>query len=147
MSETTFAVYDADRDAVILRAASGHQIDVLTRDDAFSLGRELLAAATRQDTGYSDFLAQENDGEHDDQPDVDPAPYGGYGSGDADYDEAAAQEAELAALREPQQRTYSVLARFLVRETSDVAASGQITTDLAAHPDLDEVWTETTLTD
>lgn len=150
MSDNTFAFYDADRDAVILRAESGHEIDVLTRDDAASLGRELLAAAMRQDTGYAEFLDQENgDAQHevDEHPDTDAAPYSRVGSGDEGYDEAAEQEAELAALREPQERTYAVLARFLVRAASEDDASGQVTNDLSVHPDVEEVWTETVFTD
>ena len=151
MSDNTFAYYDADRDAVIVRAESGHEIDVLTRDDAASLGRELLAAAMRQETGYAEFLAQENgeadDAEVDEHPDTDAVPYARVGSGEEGYDETAEQEAELAALSEPTERTYAVLARFLVRSTSENDASGQITTDLAVHPDVDEVWTETTYTD
>lgn len=148
MSDHTIAYYDTARDAVILRTESGSEIDVLNREFAFSLGREIMAAALRQDTGYTEFLAQEReDAPADDHPDTDPGPYPGWGSGDVEYDEAQAQEAELAALSEPQQRAYSVLARFIVRATSDTAASGQVATDLAAHPDVDEVWTETTFTD
>lgn len=59
MSDNPFAYYDDQRDAVILRLESGTEIAVMDPAEAESLGRELLAAADKRDTGYEEFLAQE----------------------------------------------------------------------------------------
>jgi hypothetical protein len=139
MSDNIFACYDAERDAVILRLESGGEVAVLSRDDAASLGREIAAASMRQSTGYEEYLAQEAGQDDENEPDTDALAYPGYASDDPRYDEAAQQEFERASA---QQFTYVVLTRFLVQASSEDEASGQITSDLSAHPDVDEVWVE-----
>jgi hypothetical protein len=141
VSDNLFAYYDADRDAVILRLESGSEVSVLDRDDAHGLAREIMAASLRQSTGYEEYLAQET-GDDTDEPDTDAVPYPGYASDDPRYDEAAQQEFEQAAATREPESTFVVLARFLVQASSETEASGQVTTDLSAHRDVDEVWVE-----
>lgn len=85
MTDFPFAYFDDTRQVVVLRTMNGTEIAELSATDAASLGRELAAAASGEDTGYEEFLAQERG----DQPSY----------GEDEPDEQARADADDAALR------------------------------------------------
>ena len=58
MSSNVIAYWDDAREVVVIARENGQTLAVFNSLEAKSFGQEVLSAADKQDTGYSDFLEQ-----------------------------------------------------------------------------------------